>query len=86
MARGRKGVQRYPLKSLTAIKAETVQNLGVRLPMPIVGVGLRQARSAAQTRNRACHCDGAADLQQQAGAAPCPSHLLGFIHLPVDGE
>ncbi len=30
--------------------------------------------------------DGAADLQQEVGAPSCPSHLLGFIHSPVDEE
>src|ERR1700749_4905538 len=30
--------------------------------------------------------DGAADLEQQISAPSRPSHLLGFVHAPVDQE
>jgi len=81
----------YLFSSLVSLRLKiklqgTVQNLGFGLPMPIFGVEQRQARSAAQPGTGRAILDGAAALQQEAGAGSCPSHLLGFIHSPGDEE
>jgi len=48
------------------------------------GYGMVEALPRPETERAIV--DGAADLQQEAGAASCPSHLLEFIHSPVDEE
>jgi hypothetical protein len=43
-------------------------------------------KSAAKSGTKRTVVNCAADLEQQIGAAPRPSHLLGLVHAPVDQE
>ena len=59
---------------------------GIKPPSPIVGMAGRLDEHTTEPGAEHAVVDRAADLKKQIGASPRPSHLLRFIHSPVDQE
>jgi len=57
-----------------------------RLRQRRVRLGGSRLEQVAETGAERAVVDGAADLEQQIGAAPGPAHLLRLGHAPVDQE